>query len=152
MFLVSLLHITYEEYMMLKKFMVAFSIAGLIGISAVASAAPYPRPAELIVTNADNGQTVNLFAGQRLSVSLDSTYWRFDSTNYRPVLSTMGQPQYQTDPSALPGSGKGVAIEQFKAKTAGQVTVSAHRNACGEAMRCVPAQNFQVYVIVHYQE
>jgi len=109
----------------------------------------------VVATDSDNGGTIVLRPGQKLKVVLSSTYWQFQDSSDRAVLRLDGQPQYaprSTDPSGascVPGQGCGTATAIFRAISAGQATVTATRNACGEALRCTGSQgSYMLNVIV----
>jgi hypothetical protein len=110
-----------------------------------------PAPGDvLVITDADNGKTVTVTVGNRVSVQLASTYWTFDAPSNPAVLAAQG-PQ-ETAPCAaktLPGSGCGVATVTYAAASSGTAVVAAHRTTCGEAMLCSSDQSgFRVTVVV----
>jgi hypothetical protein len=104
----------------------------------------------LMITDADNGKTVTVAAGSRVSVQLASTYWTIDGSSNPAVLAAQG-PQ-ETAPCAartLPGSGCGMATVSYAALSSGTAVVAAHRTTCGEAMVCDSGQSgFRVTVVV----
>lgn len=99
-------------------------------------------------TNAANGKSLSLRVGDRLEVTLSSTYWMFDPAPGHVVNAGAG-PQVAPDPSCVPGGGCGTVTQSFVAVGAGTAQVTAHRTSCGEAMACTPAQaSFTVTVVV----
>ena len=99
-------------------------------------------------TNAANGKSLALRVGDRLKVTLNSTYWKFGPAPGHVVNHAAG-PQVAPDPSCVPGGGCGTVTESFVAVGVGTAHITASRTSCGEAMACTPAQAaFSVTVIV----
>jgi hypothetical protein len=89
------------------------------------------------VGEAANQTTVHLKLGDRLVVTLHSTYWEV-TTPPRRLLEHRSGPTVTrgTGCAAIPGTGCGTVTVSYAAKSVGSVEVAAHRAACGEALRC----------------
>jgi len=90
-----------------------------------------------------DGTTITLRPGQQLDVTLHSTYWTLATPVDTAVLRVDVGPTPATDAScrsAIPGSGCGSVTATYTAARAGTTTLTAHRDTCGEALRCVGAQ------------
>ncbi len=80
-----------------------------------------------------NGSTVDVQLGDSVVVVLHSTYWNFDSpARVLQPLSTQPSPGH----CAVIGSGCGTVTVTYNAAQVGTVTLHAHRDSCGEAIRC----------------
>jgi hypothetical protein len=88
------------------------------------------------VTDTDNGKTVTVAAGDRVIVTLHSTYWQIDGGSDPAVLRKDGDTAYAPSGDCVPGGGCGTATASFTALAAGHARVSASRTSCGEAMTC----------------
>lgn len=116
----------------------AFAL-GLAGCATTATTPPKPvepKTGPMIVSAdiADNGHTVTLATGQRLVVSLDSTYWTFTAPT--GVVRAVGRPTVAASHRCVPGGGCGTVTEVFDAVGKGRTTIAANRTTCGEVMRC----------------
>lgn len=88
-----------------------------------------------------NGKTVHVHLGDTVTVTLDSTYWSFLPTGglalqpFAPVATAAGSacPKH-------PGSGCGTVTATYNVRRVGTSVVHAHRDTCGEALRCVGTQ------------
>jgi hypothetical protein len=102
-----------------------------------------PAPAPLAASDAIKNGQMTLAVGQRLTVTLHSTYWQFGASSDPSVVATQGSPKSQicANPPGFPGSGCGTVVEQFAAVHAGSAVLTASRNSCGEALRCSPDQS-----------
>jgi hypothetical protein len=77
-------------------------------------------PADNVVkaSEADNGRTVVIHVGDRLSVALNSTYWSFGGTSDSAVLSFEGPAVVAASPSGcVPGGGCGSITASFSARS-----------------------------------
>jgi len=103
-----------------------------------------------MLTDADNGRTITVAAGNRISVQLGSTYWTFETPSNTAVLAALGTQQMAPCAAkTLPGSGCGTATMTYAAEAAGTAVVVAQRTSCGEAMLCSAGQSgFRVTVVV----
>src|SRR5438309_1019796 len=94
-----------------------------------AATAPTPR----LLDEHANGTTVDAQLGETIVVTLHSTYWTFDTpSRVLQPLSTQPSPSH----CAVVGSGCGTVTATFNAAQVGTVTLHAHRDSCGEALRC----------------
>ena len=101
------------------------------GSSSDRSAATAPVPRQL--DEHSNGATVDAQLGDTIVVTLHSTYWTFDTPpRVLQPLSTQPSPSH----CAVVGSGCGTVTATFNAAHVGTVTLHAHRDSCGEALRC----------------
>jgi hypothetical protein len=83
--------------------------------------------------------TVHLRVGAALVVRLHSTYWSTPAVSAPSVLSPAGGGSTPGG-TCRPGGGCGVSSASFTAVRPGLAQVTAHRDSCGEAMRCPPGQ------------
>jgi hypothetical protein len=88
------------------------------------------------VGDADNGKTVTVAVGDRVVVTLNSTYWQIDAGSDPAVLRKDGDTAYAPSGNCVPGGGCGTATANFTALAAGHARISASRTSCGEAMGC----------------
>src|SRR5262249_28849687 len=104
--------------------------------------------ATVAVTDADNGRTVTVAPGDRLTVTLGSTYWTFSGSSNAAVLRQVGQP-VASPGTCPPGGGGGQVSGTFTAVQAGRADVTASRSSCGEALSCTGgAGSYRVTVVV----
>jgi hypothetical protein len=89
-----------------------------------------------MVGDADNGHTVTAARGDRVVVTLNSTYWKIDGGSDPAVLRQDGDTAYAPAGNCVPGGGCGTATASFTAVGAGAARVTASRTSCGEAMGC----------------
>ena len=85
-----------------------------------------------------NGSTLDVQLGDTVIVTLHSTTWTLDVPS--TVLQPLGAPQTSPSPCAVMGSGCGTVTQSYNAGHVGQVTLHAHRDSCGEALRCTGKQ------------
>lgn len=94
--------------------------------------------AKLSLDDKANGTTVHVQLGDIITVTLHSTYWSFQPTDglalqpYGPPATAVG--------SACPrtmGTGCGTVTASYNVGHVGTATLKAHRDSCGEALRCV---------------
>lgn len=90
-----------------------------------------------VAAEPDNGRTITLAVGDRLTVRLSSTYWKFAPPS-GPALTVVGT---ATTPDnsrthCMPGQGCGAATADYTAAAPGTSVVTANRTSCGEAMAC----------------
>lgn len=112
------------------------------------------NPHQASVNQTDNGHTVTLAVGERLVLSLPSTYWDIAAARPATVLHTdppTTSTRTQTSTGrCVTGQGCGAATAVFHATAAGTATITATRQSCGEAKRCTPAQStYTLTVTVH---
>jgi len=143
---------------------------GLLGVAAAAATvaiAAGPAPAAFaatghpqtghagrhhvtIASDADSGRTLTLHRGDRLTVTLHSTYWTVQGSSAPAVLHEQGAPATHPMPAhCVPGQGCGTVAASFVAMRKGTADVTATRTTCGEAMQCAPAQrDYVLHVVV----
>ncbi len=110
-----------------------------------------PKAAAIfMIGDSANGTTVTVSVGDRLQVSLASTYWSFDPVSNPGVLGLQAPPQTVPCPTrTIPGSGCGTVTVTYAATASGTSVVAAHRESCGEALRCTGSEGtFTVTVVV----
>ena len=126
---------------------VAAAALTVFGCGASAGGSTAPR-AGVSVTDADNGGTVTVAPGERLTVTLGSTYWTFAGSSNTAVLQQVGQP-VASPGSCPPGVGCGQVSATFVAVGRGRADVTASRSSCGEALSCTGGSgSYRVSVVV----
>ena len=92
------------------------------------------------VDDGSSPSSVALHVGDRLVVTLHSTYWEFAAPAPSPgPLRAVGEPTVAPDLQCRPvGSGCGTVRATYVARAQGRAVVAAHRTTCGEALRCGP--------------
>lgn len=103
-----------------------------------------PAPAGAVyVTQADNGKTISVPAGDEVLLVLYSTYWQKPAASNASVLTAMTKPRIAPPPmpldsicSPVPGSGCGLKVYAYNAASVGSTVISTSRSSCGEAMAC----------------
>jgi hypothetical protein len=101
------------------------------------------------VSDGDNGHTVTAAVGDRIVVTLHSTYWQIDSGSDAAVLRQDGATEKAPSGDCVPGGGCGTATANYTVVGAGHARITASRTSCGEAMGCTGgAGNFYVDVNV----
>ena len=100
------------------------------------------------LADAANGTTVDVSRGRNVVVVLHSTYWTL-----APVAGSLrlaGAPVVAPGHCTAPGSGCGTVTATYVATSPGTSQLHAHRDSCGEALRCTGnAGNWTVTVEVH---
>lgn len=81
-----------------------------------------------------NETTVTVELGQTVVVTLHSTYWRIAIPPR--ALQPVGEPQTSPSPCPVTGGGCGTVEQTFNAAKVDTTTLRAHRDSCGEALRC----------------
>jgi hypothetical protein len=124
--------------------------AGCTSPTSAGSAGAQSCSGTVTVDEHANGTTVQLCAGQQLSVQLHSTYWQGVASNEPAILHRTAPTSVTPAPTpGFPGVGCGTLITGFQGIAAGTATVSAHRTTCGEALLCRPSQrDFSVTIVV----
>ena len=117
---------------------------------AVGTVPPLPAGGLLLGEN-DNGRTVTVHGGSKLTVVLASTYWQFEGSSDPAVLRPAGGTV--TVPSkpgqCVVGGGCGTTRITFDAVAPGTAAVTAKRTTCGEALQCADgAGSFKVTIQV----
>lgn len=114
----------------------AAALAAVLLLAACGTAAPSART---IPVNT-SGQTVALHVGDRLVVTLTSTYWQPQAPRPLGVLRVVSTRTVGVPPSSktcVPGQGCGTVTVIYQAAQPGHAHVKATRTVCGEAMLCV---------------
>lgn len=103
---------------------------------------PSPSPGKFQVAgDAENGTTVDLHVGDRLAVTLHSTYWTISGSSNPRVLTAEGPEAVSPAPGGcVPGGGCGTVTMIFDVIGMGSADVTASRVSCGEAMLCTGTQ------------
>jgi hypothetical protein len=81
-----------------------------------------------------NGTTVDVHLGDTIVVVLHSTYWSVGPAT--GPLQPLGQPQPSPSDCPVKGGGCGTVTATYNAGHVGDGTLRAHRDSCGEALRC----------------
>lgn len=116
--------------------------------STTAATSPASRPPTNL-TARDSGRQVTVPVGTRVSVRLDSTYWRFAVLPAGAPLRALPVVVVPRRSGCVVGGGCGTVTAPFVATRPGQIAVTARRTSCGEAMRCTGAAGlFRVKVVV----
>jgi len=113
-------------------------------------ALPAPSPADVTLTNSDDGKAIGLEAGQMLAVRLDSNpstgySWQVGQVD-EAVLKQQGEPQFIQPADAPPGAG-GAQVFRFTASAAGQTTLVLVYKRPSDP-NVAPVQTFTVQVKV----
>ena len=113
-------------------------------------ALPAPSPADVTLTNSDDGKVIGLEAGQMLAVRLDSNpstgySWQVGQVD-EAVLKQQGEPQFIQPADSPPGAG-GAQVFLFTAIAAGQITLVLVYKRPSDS-NIAPVQTFTVQVRV----
>jgi hypothetical protein len=103
------------------------------------------------VSETENGRTITVRSGSRVTLTLHSTYWSIGGSSHPNVLHQVGGTS--TRPAkpgtCVPGQGCGTVSATFVALSRGTADLTASRTTCGEALRCAPGQgDYVVHVVV----
>jgi hypothetical protein len=114
-------------------------------------ASGHPAVREFVATDAQNGQSIEVHAGDTVRVTLSSTAWSISGSSDSTVLEQAGL--QVVSPASLgacyPGENCGTTYAIYRAIKVGTATVDASRVSCGEARMCVgPERSYQVTVVV----
>jgi hypothetical protein len=115
-------------------------VAGLTGCAGSSTSATPPpaHPGTIALTDKDTGSTVPAHAGDRIVVTLHSTYWQPTAPSTAAVRAD-GRPSVERSADcagSVPGSGCGTVTAHYVVVHAGTAVLAAHRVSCGEALRC----------------
>jgi len=118
--------------------------------SARAGATHPPGSQNVTVSETDNGHTISVRRQDVVTAVLHSTYWTFNKPSDQRVLLAMSDPTASPQTrGCVPGQGCGTVTVRYLAVGVGRSVISAHRDTCGEALKCSPAQSdWRVTVVV----
>jgi len=115
------------------------------------SAASSPRHHTVTIAEKDKGHVVNAHRGDTVRWVLHSTYWTLRPAGGAVLVKT-GQHETVVPPGdrgCVPGQGCGTVELDYRVAHAGRVTLTAHRDGCGEAMLCTGDRgSFRVQIVV----
>jgi hypothetical protein len=102
------------------------------------------------LADADGGRTVAVHRGDTVTVVLHSTYWAMKAPSNPAAVQQDGTSVVApTMNGCVPGGGCGTVTTHYRAVGDGQSQLAAHRDSCGEAMRCQgTAGDWHVTVVV----
>jgi len=130
------------------------AVAFLASAFLFSSAAQSSGTSALQITGSANSKTFKVKSGSIIKVTLNSTFWNFQSSTNLSGIETPTMTAIMPGPTApancqLPGMGCGTVVWKFKAGKAGRANFVASRTSCGEALRCSAKQskfkvNFQI--------
>ncbi|MFD7339208.1 hypothetical protein ACFV98_24820 [Streptomyces violascens] len=86
------------------------------------------------------GKVIKVSVGTTVLIRLHSTYWSAPTSSNPQTLAPVGNSGSTPTGTCEPGAGRGLAAADFTARRTGTAHVLAHRNSCGEAMRCGAGQ------------
>src|SRR5579885_2963902 len=112
-----------------------------------------PVTADLQLGDADTERTLPAALGERIVVTLHSTYWQVGGPSDPRIVASEGPPKVSSGgpgcPS-IPGTGCGTTVASFVAVALGGADLVATRSTCGEALRCAADQStWTVHVDVY---
>jgi hypothetical protein len=127
---------------------VALGLAGCAGSSAPADSVAAgsggtpssATPQAFTVDEHQNGSTLHAHVGDTVAVTLHSTYWQLAAPG-GSALTVVASPSPGTggrDCPNIAGSGCGAVTASYRVSADGTATLTAHRDSCGEALRCGP--------------
>ena len=110
------------------------------------SAAQSSGTSALQIADSANGKTFKVKSGSIIKVTLNSTFWNFQSSTGINGSETPTMTAIMPGPTApancqLPGVGCGTVVWKFKAGKPGRANFIASRTLCGEALRCSAKQS-----------
>ena len=118
------------------------------------SAAQSSGTSALQIADSANGKTFKVKSGSIIKVTLNSTFWNFQSStgingSESPTMTAIMPGPTAPANCQLPGVGCGTVVWKFKAGKPGRANFIASRTLCGEALRCSAKQskftvNFQI--------
>jgi hypothetical protein len=111
---------------------------------------PSANPA-VVARDKSNGHTLTLKVGQHLELVLGSTYWTVRGSSVPSVLKQDGPSHLLKRPPScgrIPGLGCVPIRTDFSALAPGTAVITASRQSCGEALRCMPSQQHYTLTVV----
>jgi len=138
----------------MNKRITRFAVAFLASAFLFSSATQSSGTSALLIADSANGKTFKVKSGSIVKVTLNSTFWNFQSSTNLSGSETPTLTAIMPGPTApancqLPGMGCGTVVWKFKAGKPGRANFVASRTTCGEALRCSAKQskfmvNFQI--------
>lgn len=124
--------------------------ASILFLVVMLGACESPSPTKLhVAAESANGGTVHLRQGDRLEVTLHSTYWMFNGSSNTSVVVAEGPAVISPASSqCVPGGGCGTVEMTFDVVGAGVADVTASRTSCGEALLCTGSQGSYKLTVV----
>ena len=99
---------------------------------------------------AANGRTMTVHPYDTIRIKLQSTYWRFHPVTGGVLSHGRIAAHPAHGPVVIRGMGSGTMIATFRVLKPGTAHITAARQSCGEAMRCVGGEgSFAVTVVAH---
>jgi predicted acyl esterase len=126
----------------------------MAGCGSASAGSPRPRPPGAVTIARDdaNGTTVRLDVGDRLKLTLASSYWHMHASPAPAVLRQDGPARLLPRPSTcpdIPGIGCTPIQTLFTALAPGTAVITATRHTCGEALACAADQRrFTIKVVI----
>ena len=109
-----------------------------------------PPPSAVAVSEPSAGRTFQIRRGERVVLSLHSTYWHIAPPDGRILTQTGAQKVIPAlAGTCRPGIGCGTVQATFIASATGSAKLTAFRTTCGEARACPPGQgSYLTYLVV----
>jgi hypothetical protein len=129
----------------------ACMLVALVALAGCATRSGVASAGVVSVGQSDNGHTVRVSRGKTIDVVLHSTYWTFTPQAGSGALRPDRAPSVDASPGSgcVAGQGCGTVTARFTAVGDGTARIRATRTACGEALKCSPAQGaFAVTIVV----
>jgi hypothetical protein len=129
----------------------ACALVALVALAGCATRSGPVGAGVVTVGQRDNGHTVRVSRGTTIDVVLHSTYWTFTPQTDSGALRPDRAPSVDASPGSgcVAGQGCGTVTARFTAVRDGTARIRATRTACGEALKCSPADGtFAVTIAV----
>ena len=97
-------------------------------------------PGQVQLDEKANGTTVHVHFGDTVVVTLHSTYWSFLPTGQSLALQLFAPVATAPAGNCRPGVGCGTVTATYNVGHVGTTVLRAHRDSCGEALRCIGTQ------------
>jgi len=108
-----------------------------------------PPPSAVAVSEPSAGRTFQIRRGDRVVLSLHSTYWHISPPDGHILTQTGAQKVIPAlAGTCRPGIGCGTVQATFIASATGSAELTASRTTCGEAKACLPGQKSYVTHLV----
>lgn len=108
----------------------------------------------ITLTDSSKGHLYYLYPGDKVTIVLHSTYWKFTPISGPEYIAQVGAVRTVASPPStagcVVGQGCGTVTIHYVAKALGAMRIIATRTSCGEALRCTPSNSrwsviFKVY-------